>query len=72
MKRILILLAHPAFRKSVVNKALIQNVRNLSHVTVHELYEEYPDFFIDIHAEQELLRAHGSVLAFGKKPIYDE
>lgn len=62
MKKILVLLAHPAFRKSVVNKALIQNVRKLSNVTVHELYEEYPDFFIDIQAEQKLLLAHDIIV----------
>lgn len=68
MKKILILLAHPSFHKSVINKALIENVRSLSNVTVHELYEEYPDFFIDIKVEQELLLAHDIIV--WQHPLY--
>ncbi|WP_167618397.1 NAD(P)H-dependent oxidoreductase [Maribellus sediminis] len=55
MKKILIIFAHPAFQKSVINKTLIDAVKNMEGVIVNDLYETYPDFFIDIEKEQRLL-----------------
>ncbi len=52
MKKILILFAHPAYQKSIINKALVNGVKDLKGVTVVDLYEKYPDFFIDVSAEQ--------------------
>lgn len=37
---------------SRVNKAMIQNVRDLPNITIHDLYERYPDFHINIEEEQ--------------------
>ena len=62
MKKILILFAHPAYQKSIINKALINGVRDLKGVTVIDLYEKYPDFFIDISAEQKLLLQHDIIV----------
>lgn len=62
MTSILILFAHPAYEKSRVNKALIEGVSNLDSVTIHDLYEEYPDFDIDIEKEKELLLAHDIIV----------
>ena len=62
MKKILILFAHPAYQKSIINKALINGVRDLKGVTVNDLYEKYPDFFIDISAEQKLLLQHDIIV----------
>ena len=36
----------------------MEAVRRLDGVTFHDLYEEYPDFDIDIVREQQLLLAH--------------
>jgi glutathione-regulated potassium-efflux system ancillary protein KefG len=58
MKRILILFAHPALERSRVNRLLIRGVRDLPGVTFHDLYEEYPDFNIDVSREQSLLVDH--------------
>ena len=58
MRRILILFAHPALEKSRVNRRLIEAVRDLPDVTIHDLYEEYPDFDIDVPREQTLLMEH--------------
>lgn len=58
MKKILILFAHPRYEKSRTNKALLAGLRGMDGVTVHDLYEEYPDFNIDAAREQELLLAH--------------
>lgn len=58
MKPVLILFAHPALQKSRVNRELIEEVRGLPGVTLHDLYEEYPDFDIDVPREQGLLLDH--------------
>ena len=52
---ILILFAHPALQKSRVNKKLISYVSGIEGVTVHDLYEAYPDFHIHVAHEQKLL-----------------
>lgn len=59
---ILILFAHPAFQKSRVNRALIQAAREVPGITVHDLYETYPDFLIDVRAEQALVEKHQKVV----------
>ncbi len=61
-KRILVLFAHPAFQKSRVNRVLVENIKDLPGVTFHDLYESYPDFAIDIEAEQDLLLEHDVVV----------
>jgi glutathione-regulated potassium-efflux system ancillary protein KefG len=62
MKKILILFAHPAFRKSRINKSLITSIEGLKGVTINNLYEKYPDFFIDIKVEQKLLLEHDIII----------
>ena len=58
MKNILILFAHPRYEKSRVNKALLEGLHGQDGITVHDLYELYPDFNVDTAREQELLLAH--------------
>lgn len=58
MKNILILFAHPRYEKSRVNKALLEGLHGQDGITVHDLYELYPDFNVDTACEQELLLAH--------------
>ena len=53
--RVLIIFAHPALSKSRINIELLNEVRGIEGVTVRDLYEEYPDFLIDVKKEQELL-----------------
>lgn len=55
MKKILILFAHPAFSKSRINKSLIHSIDGMENITINNLYEKYPDFYIDVKAEQKLL-----------------
>lgn len=62
MKKILVLFAHPAYHKSRINKALIESIGNIEGVTINNLYEKYPDFFIDIIAEQKLLVKHDIII----------
>jgi len=54
-KNILILFAHPALQKSRVNRRLIRYVSDIDGVTIHDLYEAYPDFHIHVKHEQNLL-----------------
>lgn len=47
--------AHPYPRKSRAGRRLLQAVEGLPFVTVRSLYALYPDFAIDVDAEQQLL-----------------
>jgi len=62
MKKILVLFSHPKFEKSRVNQTLINHIAGKEHVTIHDLYEEYPDFHIDVNAEKELLSQHDIII----------
>jgi glutathione-regulated potassium-efflux system ancillary protein KefG len=66
--RVLILFAHPALERSRVNRFLARAVEGLADVTFHDLYEEYPDFQIDVKREQELLLAHDIIVL--QHPFY--
>lgn len=66
--KVLLLYAHPESQDSVANRVLLRPAQQLEHVTVHDLYAHYPDFFIDIHHEQQLLREH-QVIVF-QHPLY--
>ena len=58
MNRVLILFAHPRYEQSKINRALLAGIGNLAGVTVHDLYEEYPDFNVDIERERAIVLAH--------------
>jgi glutathione-regulated potassium-efflux system ancillary protein KefG len=62
INKILILFFHPLFEKSCVNKALVQNIPSSKHITFHDLYEEYPNFDIDVKQEQLLLANHDIII----------
>ncbi|MFG2358407.1 hypothetical protein [Streptomyces sp. NPDC048521] len=42
MSQVLLVLGHPDLAQSKANKALVDAVRGLAHVTVHDLYAAYP------------------------------
>jgi glutathione-regulated potassium-efflux system ancillary protein KefF len=57
MTRVLVLAAHPDLRLSRVNKALLDAARALAaqqpgRVAVRDLYALYPDYLVDVPAEQ--------------------
>ncbi|MHB8058707.1 MAG: NAD(P)H-dependent oxidoreductase [Desulfuromonadaceae bacterium] len=58
MKNILILFAHPRYEKSRTNRALLEGLQGQDGITIHDLYELYPDFNVDTAREQKLLLAH--------------
>lgn len=59
---VLILFAHPAVEASRVNAPMRAAVTDLEDVTVHDLYETYPDFDIDVPREQALMEAHDVIV----------
>jgi glutathione-regulated potassium-efflux system ancillary protein KefG len=61
-QNILILFAHPLFEKSQINKILVENLPISSSITFHDLYEEYPEFDVDIQKEQALLLQHDIII----------
>lgn len=66
--KILILFAHPMFERSLINQALVQHIPKSTFITFHDLYEEYPEFDIDVKREQELLEAHDIII--WQHPLY--
>jgi len=60
--KILILFFHPLFEKSSANKALVENIPCSENFTFHDVYQEYPNFDIDIKREQLLLSQHDIII----------
>lgn len=60
--KVLVLYAHPESQTSVANQMMIKKIESLDHVTVHDLYAHYPDFFIDVSAEHQLLNEHDVIV----------
>ncbi|WP_366535723.1 NAD(P)H-dependent oxidoreductase [Streptococcus pneumoniae] len=50
---ILIIYAHPYPRHSRANQGLLAAVKDLPNVEIRSLYDLYPDFNIDVNAEQK-------------------
>lgn len=65
---ILVLVFHPNFSDSRINKKLVQEIKHHEEVTVHNVYEAYPDEVIHILAEQQLLEAHTRIVL--QFPLY--
>jgi glutathione-regulated potassium-efflux system ancillary protein KefG len=61
-RKVLLLFAHPAFQRSRVNRALLHAAGQVEGVTVHDLYETYPDFLIEVADEQRLVLEHDVVV----------
>lgn len=59
----LIILGHPDFNKSVANRTIIEELLKSSiKVEVRNLKNLYPDFKIDVVAEQEALMRHRTIV----------
>jgi len=55
MSDIVLIAAHPQLGQSRVNRALLQRAAGIGRVAVRDLYALYPDYFIDVAAEQAAL-----------------
>ncbi|OBT10052.1 glutathione-regulated potassium-efflux system ancillary protein KefG [Vibrio sp. UCD-FRSSP16_10] len=60
--KVLVIYAHPEPNSSVANLRMINEISSLPNVTVHDLYAEYPDFFIDVAIEQQRLLEHDVIV----------
>lgn len=65
---VLLVYAHPSERTSRINKALLAAAQGIPGLSVHNLYEQYPDFHIDVAKEQAALLAADVVVA--QHPLY--
>lgn len=54
----LLIVAHPRLDRSVVNAGLLERAADIDDVEIFDLYEAYPDFQIDVAAEQGRLLRH--------------
>lgn len=54
--KVSIIFAHPDVENgSIANKIIIDEVKNVEGVEIRDLYQMYPDFKIDVQAEQKAL-----------------
>ena len=66
--RVLVLFVHPSPHKSRCNRVLVRTARAVDGITVHDLYEEYPNQDVVVEREQELLLAHDVIVL--QHPFY--
>lgn len=65
----LIILAHPDIRNSTVNRRWKQELEKYpEEFIIHELYEEYPDWNIEVDKEQQLLESSDHIII--QFPLY--
>ncbi len=65
---ILLLNAHPYPSRSRAGRALLDAARDIANIRIHSLYDHYPDFDINVPAEQALLREAALIVAL--HPVY--
>lgn len=58
----LVLVFHPDLTASRANRCLTEEMEKQTNVTVHRVYEAYPDEKIDVAAEQRLLAHHDRIV----------
>jgi len=65
----LIILAHPNFNTSVANKTIIEELQNSNlKLEIRNIHNLYPDYNIDVKAEQDALLRHQTIIF--QYPIY--
>ena len=67
-KKIVILVFHPVLHKSRVNRVLLNAVEGLEGLSIRYMYDLYPDYQIDIKAEQEVLLQNDIIV--WQHPLY--
>lgn len=58
----LVLVFHPDLAASRVNRCWAEEMEKQSNVTVHRVYEAYPNEEIDVEAEQKLMEEHDRIV----------
>ncbi|MFD0694586.1 NAD(P)H-dependent oxidoreductase [Paenibacillus sp. GCM10027628] len=62
--KIMVIVAHPNFSTSRANQAFVQELKEQEHadIAVRNLYQEYPNWHIDVEKEQQLLLAYDRIV----------
>ena len=68
MANILVILAHPNFTQSQINRKLIDAIKQVPNVTINDIYDIYPDGIINIDVEQKKIE-QADVIVF-QHPFY--
>ncbi|NHC40604.1 general stress protein [Bacillus sp. MM2020_1] len=58
----LVIVAHPNLEQSKVNRTWMNRLQQEEHITVHNLYADYPTFEINVDKEQQLLLEHDRIV----------
>ncbi|AIQ17567.1 MULTISPECIES: NAD(P)H-dependent oxidoreductase [Paenibacillus] len=58
----LVIITHPNFEQSVVNKRWTEELQGLADVTVHNLHAAYPTEEIDVEREHQLMLEHDRIV----------
>ncbi|MDQ0483971.1 NAD(P)H-dependent oxidoreductase [Guptibacillus hwajinpoensis] len=58
----LVIIAHPNLEESNINRILASRLETKTDVTIHKLYEVYPDGNIDVEYEQALLLKYDRIV----------
>ncbi|MDP9956017.1 putative NADPH-quinone reductase [Epilithonimonas hungarica] len=59
----LVILAHPTFDRSLANKSIIEELKSSNiDVEIRNIRNLYPDYNIDVKAEQEALLRHKTII----------
>lgn len=58
----LVIVAHPNMEQSRINKRFMKEISKQPDVTIHNLYETYPDEKINVENEQKLLLEHDRIV----------
>lgn len=66
--KILVLFAHPAIHRSIVNRRLRRVYIEFDNIKFRDLYDIYPEFMIDAEIEQQLLIEHDLIIFH--HPVY--
>jgi len=68
VRSIALIYAHPYPNRSRAGRTLLAAASSLENVEVRSLYERYPDFYIDVEAEQDVL-ARASLVVW-QHPVF--
>lgn len=69
MSKVLVVVTHPTINSSTANKRWLAELnKHPERFTVHQLYQQYPDFQIDVAKEQALIEQHSALIL--QFPLY--
>jgi len=58
----LVIITHPNLDQSRINRTWMQELKKHEEITIHALYQAYPDGKINVAHEQSLLESHDRII----------